>query len=276
MDMETRFIETAEGRLAYDDVGNGELVICIPSMGDVRGEYRFLVPHLVAAGYRVVTLDVRGHGETSARWPDYSVAGVGADILTLMRDLKAGPATLIGTSMASGASVWAAAEAPELVKSLVLIGPFVRGEGSLFTRLLFGGLFMRPWGPAMWLRYYATLYPTRKPDDFAAYSAALRANLNEAGRMESLLQMILASKRASEERVSSVKAPTLVLMGSRDPDFKAPEVEAQWVAQHLNGRYELLPGAGHYPHAEMPELTAQLIVPFLQSLQLQTEKSYAA
>ena len=123
------------------------------------GNIDFWCPSWLPAGYRVVTLDVRGHGETSARWPDYSVAGVGADILTLMRALKAGPATLIGTSMASGASVWAAAEAPELVKSLVLIGPFVRGEGSLFTRLLFGGLFMRPWGPAMWLRYYATLYP---------------------------------------------------------------------------------------------------------------------
>ena len=89
--------------------------------------------------------------------------------------------------------------------------------------------------------------------------------------------MILASKRASEERVSRVKAPALVLIGqAATPDFKAPEAEAQWVAQHLNGRYELLPGAGHYPHAEMPELTAQLILPFLQSLQTQTEKAYAA
>ena len=274
--MGTRFFEYAEGRIAYDDIGSGKLIICAPSMGDLRGEYRFLAPQLVAAGYRVVTLDVRGHGETSVHWPDYSVAAVGADMLALIRALNAGPATLIGTSMASGASVWAAAEASELVKSLVLIGPFVRGEGNLFNRLMFGGLFMRPWGPAMWLRYYTTLYPTRKPDDFAAYCAALRANLSEPGRMESLLQMILASKRASEERISRVKAPALVLMGSRDPDFKMPEMEAQWVAQHLNGHYEMVPGAGHYPHAEMPELTSSLILPFLQSLQSQREKAYAA
>jgi pimeloyl-ACP methyl ester carboxylesterase len=274
--METRFLECAEGRIAYDDIGHGELVVCVPSMGDLRGEYRFLAPQLAAAGYRVISMDVRGHGETSVRWSDYSVAGVGADILALIRALNAGPATIVGTSMASGAAVWAAAEAPELVKSLVLIGPFVRGEGNLFNRLLFGGLFMRPWGPAMWLRYFATLYPTHKPADFTAYCAALRANLDEPGRMEALMQMILASKRASAERVGDVKAPALVLMGGRDPDFRAPEAEAQWVAQHLNGHYEMVPGAGHYPHAEMPDVAGRLILSFLQSHSVPQEKVYAA
>src|SRR6478672_13491401 len=124
--MTTRFSKVQDGTLAYDDTGAGPLVICVPGMGDLRGEYRFLAPRLVAAGYRVVTLDVRGHGETSVRWPDYSVAGIGADILSLARALDAGSATIIGTSMAAGAAVWAAAEEPERVAGLVLIGPFVR------------------------------------------------------------------------------------------------------------------------------------------------------
>src|SRR5215471_4600884 len=79
--MATQFLTAQDGTLAYDDTGAGPLVICVPGMGDLRAEYRFLAPKLVAAGYRVVSLDVRGHGETSVRWPDYSVAGVGADIL---------------------------------------------------------------------------------------------------------------------------------------------------------------------------------------------------
>ncbi|MDD5368799.1 MAG: alpha/beta fold hydrolase, partial [Anaerolineaceae bacterium] len=208
--MDTRFLEVTNRKIAYDVAGQGKLVICAPSMGDMRGEYRFLAPRLATAGYRVVTLDVRGHGESSPRWPDYSVAAIGSDLLALVRSLGAGPATLIGTSMAAGAAVWAAAEAPEQVNGLILIDPFVRGGGDLKSRLLYAALFARPWGPALWRRYYASLYPTRKPDDFALYLAALQANLAEPGRLEALRQMLFASKAASEVRLPKVKAPALV------------------------------------------------------------------
>jgi len=59
-------------------------------MGDLRQEYRFLSGQLVEAGYRAVSMDVRGHGETSIGWGDYSVAGVGADMVGLIRHLDAG------------------------------------------------------------------------------------------------------------------------------------------------------------------------------------------
>jgi pimeloyl-ACP methyl ester carboxylesterase len=263
--MTTKYLEHQNGQLAYDDAGSGPLVICVPSMGDVRGEYRFLMPQLVAAGYRTISLDVRGHGETSTKWSDFSVAGIGRDILELIRGLNAGPATIIGTSMAAGAAVWAAAEAPELISSLVLIGPFVRGDGDKALQLMFAALFARPWGPSMWLKYYSTLYPTRKPADFDQYCAALKANLTEAGRMEALHHMLNASKAASEQRLPHVSAPVTVLMGSKDRDFKNPEAEAQWVANSLRGTYTMIENAGHYPHAEMPEVTGPIILSFLKA-----------
>ena len=264
--MATKFLNHENGKIAYDDAGNGPLVVCVPSMGDVRGEYRFLIPQLVEAGYRVVNMDVRGLGETSVEWDDYTVAGVGADIVALIRDLEAGPAIVVGTSMAAGAAVWAAAEAPELIRGMILVGAFVRGDGNWFLEALFSVMFARPWGPSMWVKYFSTLFPSRKPDDFAEYAAALRANLKEPGRQETLLAMIRASKRASEDRIPQVKQPVLVLMGSKDPDFKAPETEAKWVAEHLNGTYTMIEGAGHYPHAEMPEITAPLMLEFIRSL----------
>ena len=94
--------------------------------------------------------------------------------------------------------------------------------------------------------------------------------------MEALLRMIAASKAASEERLPRVATPTLVIMGSKDPDFKAPEAEAQWVAQSLRARYEMAQDTGHYPHAEMPEVTGPLILSFLKSLQETNERTYAA
>jgi pimeloyl-ACP methyl ester carboxylesterase len=261
--MSTQYLNHSLGRIAYDDTGSGPLVLCVPSLGDLRQEYRFLVPQLVDAGFRVVTMDMRGLGESSTGWDDYSVAGVGEDMVALLRALDAGPAVIVGTSMAAGAAVWAAADAPEMVAGLALIGPFVRGETSRLSALLYRMLFARPWGPAAWQWYYSSLYPTRKPDDFSAYSAALRANLAEPGRIEVTYRMVTASKAASEARLSQVSAPVMVLMGTKDPDFKAPEVEARWVAEALHGPYAMIEDAGHYPHAEMPEITAAHILDFL-------------
>jgi pimeloyl-ACP methyl ester carboxylesterase len=272
--MDAKYLETAGGRIAYElwhgrEAGagagteaKGPLVVCVPSMGDLRGEYRFLAPALAAAGYRVAAMDVRGHGESTTGWDDYSVAGVGSDVVALVQALG-GPAVVIGESMAAGAAVWAAAEAPALIEGLVLIGPFVRGETSRAAALLYGALFARPWGPAVWQRYYTGLYRTRKPADFAEYTAALRSNLAEKGRLEALQQMLAASKAASEQRLGAVKAPVLVLMGTKDPDFKAPAAEARFVAEALGGALHMVEGAGHYPQAEMPEVVAPLVLDFL-------------
>jgi len=265
--METQFIELKEGRIAYDITGTtGPLVICVPGMGDLRDEYRFLAQKLSKGGYRVVTMDIRGHGESSIHWSDFTVRGVGNDIIDLIKHMQNGPAVIIGTSMAAGAAVVAAAESPDLVRGLVLIGPFVRGEGNPFVKLVFRAILSRPWGPANWIKYYSSLYPTHKPDDFAEYTAALRSNLEERGRLEALVKMMLAKKTASEQRLEKVQAPVMVIMGDKDPDFKKPEEEAKWVADKLHGELHMIEGAGHYPHAEFPKITTPMVVNFMKTI----------
>jgi pimeloyl-ACP methyl ester carboxylesterase len=264
--MATKYLKQQNGQIAYDVEGDGPLVVCVPSLGDLRSEYRFLRPILVEAGFRVATMDVRGHGESSTHWGDFSVAGVGEDILALIRELKAGSAVVVGTSMGGGAAIWAAVEAPEIVRGMLLVDPFVDGKGDFFLKLLSSLMFARPWGTSMWLKYYDSLYPTRKPADYDEYSAALHANLKEPGRLEAVQQMLYASKEASGKRMSQVIQPALVLMGSKDRDFKNPEAEAKRVAEALRGNYMMIDNAGHYPHAEMPEITAPLLLEFMQSL----------
>lgn len=118
----------------------------------------------------------------------------------------------------------------------------------------------------MWKSYYSSLYPIRKPADFVEYASALYANLKQRGRLEAVREMLRASKRSSGERMPKVKQPALVLMGSKDPDFKNPVVEARRVAEAVRGEYRIIENAGHYPHAEMPEVTAPLMIAFMDSL----------
>jgi pimeloyl-ACP methyl ester carboxylesterase len=264
--MNTSTFESDGGQIAFDDEGSGPLVLCAPGMGDLRSEYRFLVPQLAAAGYRVVTMDLRGHGQTSVAWPDYSVAAIGADMLALIRRLEAGAAVLIGTSMAAGAAVVAAAMAPDCVSGMILLGPFVRDTMPQWQRtMLFYPAFSRPWGLGLWARYYRSLYPTTRPADFEPYAAAQQDNLREPGRLEALRAMMVASKQASEAALARVNTRVLVVMGSRDPDFKDPAAEAQLVAGRLHGQVKMIEGAGHYPHAEMPVPTGLAIVSFLRN-----------
>ena len=101
------------GQIAYDDTGgNGPLILAIPGMGDLRSEYRLLRPGLLQAGCRVVTMDVRGAGQTSAQWNDYSAHAVGRDALALLDQLNAGPAIILGNSFAAGSALWAANDDP--------------------------------------------------------------------------------------------------------------------------------------------------------------------
>jgi alpha-beta hydrolase superfamily lysophospholipase len=69
MSLKTQFLERGGSRIAYDDSGgSGPLPIAAPGMGDMRGVYRHLSPLLTESGLRLVTFDIRGLGETSARW----------------------------------------------------------------------------------------------------------------------------------------------------------------------------------------------------------------
>ncbi len=265
--METIFINLNGGQIAYDDQGSGPLVVCVPGMGNLRADYRFLTPQLIKAGYRVITMDVRGHGESSTDWKDYSVAGVGADIVALIQTLASGPATIVGTSMAAGAAIVAAADAPVAVNGIVLIGPFVRDTMPGWQRsLLFSTLLAAPWGAGSWASYFTRFYPTQKPPDFDAYLAAVRVNMSDNKRLAALRAMMIASKAASEERLGKVNAPAMIIMGSKDPDFKDPQSAAHSVAASVHGAVTIVDGAGHYPHAEMPGQTAVAIIGFLQTI----------
>src|SRR5215831_11025532 len=123
--MPTRFLALPDGRIAFDDQGQGPLILCVPAGGDLRSQYRFLTPQLVAAGYRVVTMDLRGQGESSATWPEYTDAALASDMLSLIRHLGGGPACIIGTSKATGGALRAAVDSPSLVSGLILIGVMV-------------------------------------------------------------------------------------------------------------------------------------------------------
>jgi pimeloyl-ACP methyl ester carboxylesterase len=269
---ETSFLAVDGGQIAYDDTGgNGPLILAIPGMGDLRSEYRLLRPALQRAGYRVVTMDVRGHGESSARWADYSAHAVGRDALALIDHLKAGSAVILGNSFAAGSALWAAHDAPARVSGVVLLGPIVRDlKAPWYAMLALKIGFAGPWRVWFWTTYWNSLFPTHKPADQDQVKAAISENLREPGRMAALQAMLGLSKADTAAIVPQSRVAALVVMGTRDPDFPDATAEARWLASELHAESLIIDGAGHYPHTEMPERVAPKLLSFIDGLRVRS------
>jgi pimeloyl-ACP methyl ester carboxylesterase len=268
---QTKYLEIARpdggtGRIAYDDRGTGPLVVLAPGMGVLRASFRFLAPRLLDAGYRVVTTDYRGFGESDTGWDEYSSAATGRDLIALLRHLNGGPALLYGDSYAAAASVHVAADAPELLRGVVLAGPFVRDLpapnpiAKVVNWLVTKPMFTRQ----LWMTWVPKMYP-KPPADFAEFRAAIDANFREPGRTAVFAAMCAGSHAPAEAKLPKAAAsgvPFLVIIGTADADFPDPVAEAQRTGKVLGAPVELVEGVGHHPHEEEPAKVAELLIGF--------------
>ena len=262
---QTLMLDRPGGRVAYDVSGDGPLVVCVPGMGELRSVYRFTVPALAAAGLRVATMDLRGHGDSDATFASYDDVAAGSDVLALIERLG-GSAVVIGNSMGAGAGVWAAAERPGRVAGLALIGPFVRDpKTSPLMQWAFRLAMSAPWAVRTWLFYLPRLYPSRKPGDFADHVASLRQSMRRPGHAKAFVATTRTGHAPAQERLPRVAGkPVLVVMGEKDPDFPDAHAEGEWIRDRLDAELLLVPGAGHYPQAEMPDVVNPALVRFCQ------------
>jgi len=260
---QTQYLNRPEGRIAYDVHGAGPLVMLVPGMGDLRSAYRFVVPTLVAAGFTVVSTDLRGHGDSDNSFSTYGDVPTANDLMALLTEL--GPAVIVGNSMAAGAAVIVAADHPGLVHGLVLIGPFVRQPASNtpLNRLFLRVLMARPWAATAWRAYLPTLYAGTLPSDFSHYRDEVIRSIRRPGYARAFSLTTRTRHDQAEMSLGRMNAPVLVVMGESDPDFPDPTAEAEWIARAVNGRTEMIADAGHYPQSQQPEQVGRIISEFL-------------
>ncbi len=266
----TQYLSRPQGRIAYDltapESGDGPLVLLVPGMGDLRATYRHLAPVLVAAGATVVTVDLRGHGDSDPTFDSYGDTETADDLRALLESLGR-PAVVVGNSMGAGAAVCLAASHPRLVTGLVLVGPFVRdGAVSWWQRLALRVALATPWAALTWKAYLPQLYAGRRPDDLDEHTAAVVASLRRPGYAAAFSRTTRLTHQPAEDSIDGVSAPTLVVMGELDPDFPDPAAEAEWIAGRLSGQTLMVPEAGHYPQAQRPDLVGPAVADFVRAV----------
>lgn len=266
--MPVSFVNSDGGQLAVEVQGEGPLVICSPGMGDTRDAFTPFATHLAACGYRVACLDLRGHGESTTRFKCYGDEATADDLLTVIDALGGGQAVLAGASMSAAAAVIAAGRSPDKVSGLVLIAPFLRNGSGKMMRWILHVALARPWGPSIWRIYAAKLW-LGLGDKAGERAARSTASLTRPGRWAAFHATSAVDHDVVAPWIGRVQAPVLVVIGDADPDWKDPLAEAAWVASNFADAETItVPGAGHAPMFECPEVVNPASSRFLEGLRL--------
>lgn len=86
----------------YEDLGQGKPVVLIHGWPLSGRSWEAQTSALIDAGYRVITYDRRGFGQSSQPWNGYDYDTFAADLSTLLEHLDLRDATLVGFSMGGG------------------------------------------------------------------------------------------------------------------------------------------------------------------------------
>jgi pimeloyl-ACP methyl ester carboxylesterase len=206
--------------LVYDEYGAGDrTVILMPGLLFSKTMHRPLAETLAGRGYRVLCLDLLGHGESdrpTEMWR-YSMVEFGAQTLALMDHLGIEKAVLGGTSLGANTTLEAAVAGPSRVQGMLVEMPVLDnallGCAIGFTPLLLSLTFGAPVTRAASQMF--SLVPRRGP---LLGQMLLDWASQDPKPSASLLQGLFFGRVAPprEER-REVAAPALVIGHSRDP-----------------------------------------------------------
>ncbi|MCX6858564.1 MAG: alpha/beta fold hydrolase [Verrucomicrobia bacterium] len=111
----------SEPSLRYTVSGAGQPLLLLHGVTRCGGDWEPLLP-APTAGWKVFTLDQRGHGG-SARAGSYLVTDYIADVVRFVRDEIAAPLVILGHSLGARVAAGVAAELPQLVRGIILEDP---------------------------------------------------------------------------------------------------------------------------------------------------------
>jgi len=225
-----------------------------------------VIPALAGA-YRVIRIDLSGHGRSSGPAGGYDIPAQARRAGAVLDRLGAGQVTVTGNSTGGLVATSRAEQRPGLVGALVLIdtGPDLDAytDEGLLGRLLLAPL---P-GRLLWrLRTEATI---RK-----ALASAFTRPIDIPGTiiqatMGMTHRALAATSRAGDDylkqqsvpaRLTTLGLPVLVIVGADDHRWRSSAAAAYHAVP--GARVELLPGVGHTPMMEDPQTTSTLLLDF--------------
>lgn len=248
--------------LAYSETGSGLPLILIHGLGSSQRDWELQGP-VFARHYRVVTVDLRGHGQSPKPKGPYRMGQLAADVALLLMRIHARPAHVIGLSLGGAVALQLAIDEPELLRSLVLVNTLPRFVSSSWrVRLLgmrrlatsyFGGMDTMADDVARSLFPLAEQLPLR-------LEAGMRLALNDPAAYRSCLWALVRFDVTF--MLDLIRCPTLVVAGDRDPTLglEAKRLLAQAIP---DARFQVIADSGHATPIDQHEAFNALTTAFL-------------
>jgi pimeloyl-ACP methyl ester carboxylesterase len=266
---ETGFAEINGAQIYYEIAGAGQPVVFVHAgIADRRmWDSQF---EAFAERYRVLRYDHRGLGKSSMPPGPFALRD---DLYALMRHFDLTPAVLIGCSMGGSVTLDCVLEHPEVARALVLVGAGVSGNtlepGDEMKRLweqvdelagkgdLDGAneIELRMWVDGV----------RRTPDQVDPAVRALVREMNLASFTRDAEHQQGQSQPLEPPafgRLSEVRAPTLVIVGSDDQPLIVQTADI--LASQIPGaRKVVMEGLAHVPNMERPAEFNHITLDFL-------------
>lgn len=263
----SQFVTVNGLKLHYLDFGGESrpALVCIHGLSGNAHNFDALAPHLSGA-YRVISIDVRGRGDSE--WGpsgDYNPATYASDLAAMLEALGIARVTLIGTSMGGMISMIYAGGYPERVAKIVLndVGPEVDQAGAkritdymTTTPADFANL-----GEVA--AYYRENYPPLRetPEaaliEFVKWAVKPGPNGRLVWKMDPAVRNIPRTGSAARPLdmwvpFARITAPILVVRGA-ESDILARATTERMVKVAPRTRVVEVPGVGHAPSLLEPE-----------------------
>jgi pimeloyl-ACP methyl ester carboxylesterase len=264
-------------QVIYRTAGSGPPVVLIHGMVNSSRHWHDVALRL-AEHYRVIAPDLIGHGDSATPRGDYSLGAHAAVIRDLLTVIGVRSATFVGHSLGGGVAMQFFWQFPHRVERLALVStgglghevsPMLRGAAipgaSVALKLAAGR------GSLAALEWLAAQLDARGSGKAVYLRAIVRAlrPLERAGSREAFLQTLRSVIDLRGQRVSGVDrlyllgpVPTLIVWGERDNTIPVAHGRAAHEAIP-HSRFEILPGAAHFPHLEDPNGLADVLVDFI-------------
>jgi 3-oxoadipate enol-lactonase len=261
------------GRLHVEECGSGPPVVLLHGHGATLRTFALMAAPLAASGRRVVAVDQRGFGRSSAVPPAFGFGGLVDDAATVLEALDLRDAVVIGHSLGGAVALGLAVHRVELVEArvsgVVLMNSSARGPTDRWlTRARVAALdwdFVE--GFSRHPRHGVALARSNfGVEAYRSHVEAARAIGHESpvaprrGFARQLLGIDLV------DALPMIRVPVLVLAGSADR--VVPPSASERTARSIPGaRFELLLGAGHMLPMERSADVVELIVKFADTVE---------
>ena len=216
----------------------------------------------LAASYRVVSYDKRGHGLSDIPVGDYSLDDHLDDLFGLADHLGIERFALGGVSIGGLIAQGAALRAPERLTALVICNSAAKsGDHAFWTARMNAVLEngVASIADGIMERWFSPAFRAERTDELAGWrNMFLRCDTQ--GYAATCATLRDADLR---DRIGAITLPTLLVAGERDLAMPVAQVEA--TAKTIAGsRLEVFPGVGHIPSIEAPEKLASLMLEFFK------------